>query len=295
MTEFLIDANLARLSLKSGLALPFALWSILRFAAKTENLSGHYSKDFAIKKIMNFGQRFTTRHWSRIWKRGEGIFWNCENKRVHVRSFKHVLTRLQELTNDKELLAGPANSTIQIKWSSGIENLNAELYGAWFAARGEITIARDSLKDLFNLSHDQQRRYETILGARLLVKSNYAHINAAFYAQNPQELPEHHFTIEYERFLPLEDDYEATKAIQYQLPNTYIFSSRGKDESSATRTSNRENKAIRTLHRHAYTLCDKMRLYCGNFRDFELHGDSDSFVRCYYQGTKRLWLSGHYS
>lgn len=280
--------------MKAGLEISFVSWSILRAYAVAQNLSTHYSKKQAARILAEYGLKFSQRHWSRIWEQGAGIFWGLENNRLYLRSFKRMRKRLLALTQDKESRRLPAPIFVEIQLSGGIEDLRAQLYWAWFLQWEEKTISRDTLQDLFGLSHDQQRSYEAILGAKLLVKSNYAHINLESYKEKPQELPEHHFTIQYEREVSFDEDIETVSAIQYQLPNTFLARAESGNPFPVTDASNRAKKAMQELNGHTESSFPIERTYWLKWSQFENLGTMESFIRAYYQGKKRLWLSGHY-
>lgn len=282
------------MAMKAGLETSFVSWSILRAYAVAQNLSTHYSKKEAARILAQYGLKFSQRHWSRIWEQGAGIFWGLQNNRLYLRSFKRMRKYLLALTQDKELGSSKLPIFVEIQLSGGMEDLRAQLYWAWFLQWEEKTISRDTLSDLFGLSHDQQRSYEAQLGAKLLVKSNYAHINLDSYKEKPQELPEHHFTIQYEREVRFDEDVDTVQAIQYQLPNTFLARAESGNPFPVTDASNRAKKAMQEPNRHTESLFPLKRTYWLKWSQFENLGTMESFIRAYYQGKKRLWLSGHY-
>jgi len=292
--SFSIHPELGRIAMRQGLELPFVVWSILRDSARLENLSTHYTKKEAVAIAAKNGLKFTARHWGRIWQRGTKIFWGTDKNHVFLRSFKRVALRFEEFTNDKDFSSTASDLFIQIQLSDGIESLRAELYYAWFLLHGEKTISRATLSDLFGISPDQQRSYEKLLGNRILVKTNYAHINTDSYKESPRELPEYHFTIKYEREVAFDEDVDCISAIQYQLPNTFIACHDNKGASPVRYGSNRARKAMRELCRHTDSLQPKKRTYWLKWSQFEALGSLTSLVRVYFQGKKRLWLTGHY-
>jgi len=292
--SFLVSPQLGRIAIREGLELPFVVWSILRDYGVAKNLSSHYSKSQAVEILAAHGLKFTSRHYGRIWQQGVGIFWGLENNRVYLRSFKLVVSRNEAFRNDKELMAQRQAIFVKIQLSGGVEDLRAQLYWAWFTQWEEKTISRDTLRDLFGLSHDQQRSYEALLGSKLIVKSNYAHINLEAYKEHPQDLPDHHFTVQYEREIRFDETIEPVTAIQYQLPNTFLARSGDDNFIPSVDAPNRAMKAFREQNRHTESLFTKQRTYWLKWSQFESLGTLESFIRAYYQGKKRLWLSGHY-
>lgn len=290
----LVHPELARLAMRQGVELPFVVWSILRDSTIAQNGSSHYSKKDAVRICSDKGLRFTPRHWSRIWEQGQGIFWGIDKNHIFIRSFRRVCWRFSALINDKDLSRQAKALFIKIQLSGGMEDLRAQLYHAWFLQWEEKTISRATLQDLFGLTPRQQRSLEKLLGNRLLIKTNYAHINAASYTENPRELPKHHFTINYEREIRFDEDIDSVAAIQYQLPNTFLARFDEHGESPAVEASNRARKAAGALFRDTDTLNQLKRTYWLKWSQFENLGTLDSLIRAYFQGKKRLWITGHY-
>jgi hypothetical protein len=300
--SFLVSPELGKIALREGLESSFVAWSILRSYVVAENHSGHFTKKRASRILAESGMNFSTRHYANIWQQGLGIFWGIEKNRIDMRSIKHVSECFQAFRKAcDEKLPGQV-FFVQISLSGGIEDLRAQLYWAWFAQFEEKTISRATLQDLFGLSPDQQRAYEQILATKILVKTNYAHINNDLYQDNPQALPEHHFTVKFEREISLNQDAGAAAgfgmqeviAYQYQLPNTFIPRHEDSHEIPVPFASNRARNAIRCLDSHSDNESSLKRIYWLNRAKFERLGTLESFVRAYYQGKKRLWLAGNY-
>lgn len=278
--------ELNRIALKRSLDLPYVVWLILRHEIRINNHSSHFNTHSARKVCMNFGLNFSLRHWRRIWKSGERIFWGQGYGKIHLRSFKRVYNLLADDTAKN--VPSPLFIEIEI-YKTSIER-RAELYMSWFASRGEITIARATITELFNLSADQQREYETILDGRLLVKSNYCHIDAKKYRNNPIELPPYYNTFVHEKF---ENDRVSDETtIFYQMPNTYI-PSKAHNANAATFAPRRCIGVSRTLYRHTNSLYQPKRyhLYLSDLSQID---GKPEYVRTYFQGKKRINRIGHY-
>jgi len=300
--RFLVSPELGRLAMRESLELAFVAWSILRDFAVTNNLSGHYSKKDAKRVLAQYGLTYDRRHILRLMQSGESIFWRIGDKKIYLVSFAKVSQHFEQFRKPCDMQAKTSKLFVQIEVSKSIEAIRSELYFAWFAQFAEKTISRDTLKDLFGLSHDQQRAYEKRLGSRLLVKSNYAHIDQeTFYETNRQAitpygdvLPSYSFKIEYERAQTFGTP-EKISAIQYQLPNTFIARpEQGKQFIPVQDASNRAKNAIRDLSRPVISLQTLQRIFWTKWHQFEVYGTQDSFIRAYFQGKKRLWISGHY-
>lgn len=301
--SFLVSPELGRMACRQGLELPFVAWSILRDFAVANKLSGHYTKTEFKNVLAQFGLTYNQRHLLRLKNAGLGIFWRAGKRKIYLVSFAKVAAYFEQYKQACDYSSHKLNLMVKIECKKSIEAIRSELYFAWFAQFEEKTISRDTLKDLFGFSHDQQRNYEQKLGSRLLVKSNYAHIDKETYYENNRQslnpftpiLPEFSFEITYNRDTTFGTT-EKVNAIQYQLPNTYLArpdSSKGqfipvKD------ASNRAKNAIVALLGQVSSSDKKQRLYWLKWSQFEQYGNEQSFVRTYFQGKKRLWISGHY-
>lgn len=300
--RFLVSPELGRVAMRQGLELAFVAWSILRDFAVSNSLSGHYSKrDF--KAILGqFGLTYNRRHFLRLLQSGESIFWRIGSRKVYLVSFAKVAGHFEQYRKPCDFAAQRPGLFVQIQCTKSIEAIRSELYFAWFAQFDEKTIARDTLKDLFGLSHDQQRAYEKRLGRRLLVKTNYAHIDKETYQDTNRQslnsygdvLPEYSFEINYERDTTF-GAAENVTAIQYQLPNTFLARPESSNKFIPVKdASNRARNASRDLFRPVTSLKPKQRIFFTKWHQFEVFGSLDSYIRAYSQGKKRLWISGHY-
>lgn len=288
-----ISPELARLSTLANVQIAFVVWCILRDDIRENLTSGHYNKSDVKSLCSELG--YTTRHWTRIFNAGDGIFWGNDDKMIHMRAYKKALRKLERLTKSyvdvREKFQ--RHVTIEITRKDTTQSVYAKLYWSWFLARGEVTISRDELQTLFGLSHDQQRAYESVLGKKILIKSNYCLIDAETYSETPTELPEHHSTFGYQR-LTAGDKSVDIKAIQYQLPNTFIANDAGNADDSTTTASQSLKRGNSARLWYASYPHKQNQLYFSKWTQFERFGNENSHVRVFYQGKKRLWLRGQY-
>lgn len=297
-----INPNLAAIALRQKHELGFVIWSLLRHHAIQNNLSSHYSKKEFKNLLQLNGLTYNRRHIARIIAAGAGIFWRVGNSKIYLVSFDKVASYFEAFTKPCDLRTNDALIFVDIELSKSIEAIRAEIYFAWFAQFQEKIISRATLTDIFGLSPAQQRAYEKKLGARLLVKTNYAHINGESYADNPQYLPEHHFTIHYRQEINLNQDIEAAAgygiaektAYQYQLPNTFFARPNHSQFIPVTMASNRAKRAIRRLFGLVTGSNPTKRTYWLKRRDFERFAALEALLRVAWQGKKSLWILGQY-
>jgi len=289
-----VHPNLARIATREGYLIPFVIWSALRDASIKEDLSSNPLKSQAKKLLRSWGLNYTDRHYQRIWNNGLGIFWGLSQDRLWLRSFRRVSEKLSVYRKPCDESCQAQDLFVLIQLSKSLKALEAEVYHAWLLEKGECTLSRDTITDLFGFSHDTQRSLEAILGDRLKVFYNYAHLNLETYSKDPQALPEHHFSFDFEREIRFDEDKERVTYIQYQLPNGYLARPGKNSESDSVRASNRARYAMfRLLSQDSLLVYPKRRYYLKS-RDFERFGSLSDYVRVAYQGRKKLFLLGHY-
>jgi len=280
--------ELNRIALKERIDAEYLLWCVLRHVASENGLSSHFDKSDAYNIALEVGLSWTRRQFNRILQAGNGLFWAVGESRLYLRSFKKVYNRLA----DESAAAIASSRFVVITVHKSAAKRRAELYWSWFAVRGEQTIARATITEIFGLSADQQRDYEALLGKRLIINTNYCHIDADLYQKDLKNIPGHAFNFIQEKFT--DNRVECVNVIAYQLPNTFIASKSKHGESPLVFAPNRALKATRTLYRLASACSNNERCFYDFYDQWEKHMNPDAYVRTYFQGTKRVWRSGHF-
>lgn len=280
--------ELNRIALKQQIDAEYLLWCVLRHVVAERGLSSHFDKSDAYDVALEVGLSWTRRQFNRILSAGHGTFWGLDNSHIFMRSFE----RVYNLLADKEAAAVASARFVTIQPHKSAAARRAEFYWSWFISRGESTIARESLRDLFGLSNDQQRAYERLLGKRLKINTNYCHIDADLYQHDLKNIPVHAYSFIQEKFT--DNRVEYVNVIAYQLPNTFTARESGHDESSLVFAPNRALKATRALYRHTLACSNNERCYFNFYDEWEKHMSDKAYIRTYYQGKKRIWRSGHF-
>lgn len=288
MTTIATHPELNRIAIKQGIDAECLLWAVLRDAVANKGLSSKFTREEAYSLCLEVGLSWTRRHFNRILDQGNYLFWTIGTTKIYMRSFKKVYNRLA----DQSAAAIASSQWVMIKPQKSALLRRAEFYWSWFAVRGEQTIARDTLRDLFGLSHDQQRAYERELGKRLVVKSNYCHIDFDLYGNDIKNIPTYAFNFIQERFQ--DDKVETVNVLAYQLPNTYISSKSEHGESPRRFAPKRALSVCRLLYRRAMACGYNERLFYNFYDEWEQHMNGDAYIRTYYQGKKRIWRMGHF-
>lgn len=294
-----VNTYLSRVAILNNQDLPYVVWCLLRQDTTNNNLSGKYTKKDARYLARAYGLSLSVRTWTRIWRAGDGIFWGTDNNNIFLRSMKRV-TKWACKNDASKSEIDVQMYQVSIAIDGSLQAIKASLYWSWFAARDEVTIARDTISDIFGLSHDTQRAYEALLGAQLLVKSNYAHIDESWHIADTKacqgsiyNLPGHARTFEQEKFS--NDRVSKDRVIMFQLPNTYIARGSKGGSPAKKEPQNSAVSAIWARRRFAVSCLQSERTYCKNHDIWAKYGTKNSFWRAYYQGKKRVWKSGQFS
>lgn len=288
LIEIKTHPELNRTAIKHQKDASYLLWCVLSDAVKVSNLSSHYSKESAYETAKSYGLTYSRRNFNRILNDGNYLFWTIGSHKIYLRSFKKVYNALA----DDSAAAIASSLFVMIQPQKSAAARRAEFYWSWFAVRGEQTVSRDTLRDLFGLSHDQQRDYEKLLGKRLLVKFNHCHIDADLYKNQLKNIPTYAYSFIQER--ETVDGIETINVIAYQLPNTYIASKTACGESPLRFAPSRALRVTRTLYRLASADSHHERCYFNFYDEWEKHMNSQAYIRTFYQGRKRIYRQGQY-
>ena len=280
--------ELNRIAVKRQIDAEYMLWLAFRRCVTLNGLSSHFNREHAFSLALEVGLSWSRRNFNRLINAGTGIFWGNDGERIYLRSFE----RVYKMLCDETAAANRSALFVEIEIKKSTADRRAELYWSWLYSRGEITISRDSLRDLFNLSHDQQRGYERSLGSRMVVHTNYCHLDADLYREQLENLPTYSFSFIQERFHDNKVSY--ITVVAFQLPNTYFARCREHGVSPFKPASKRAKQVTRTLYRRTLA-CGLKRRWWNFYDDWENAGmPVDGFIRTYFQGKKHVYRSGQY-
>ena len=287
-SHFPSHPELNRIALKLKIDAEYVLWCVLRHKVTTDGLSGHFTKEAAYTIALESGLGWTRRNFNRIIAAGRDTFWGTDTERLYIRSFK----RVYKLLADDNAAAIPSSMFVRIKAHRSALKRRAELYWSWFMARSEQSISRGILTELFGLSADQQRDYERELGSRLLIKSNFCHIDADLYSTRLKYIPTYAYAFIQEKFH--NDTIELINVIAYQMPNTYIARESKHGVSPLTFAPKRALSVSRTLYRDTLPCSYNERCYYDFYDQWEQDMNPHAYIRTFYQGSKRIHRQGQY-
>lgn len=280
--------ELNRIAIKQRIDAEYLLWAVLRHYVAQRNGSSHFTREQAYYIALQHGLNWSRRNFNRVIAAGLDLFWGTDTERIFIRSFKRVYNALA----DKQASSVPSSQFVLIQPQKSLAARRAELYWSWFAVRGEQSIARDTLTDLFGLSHDQQRAYEKLLGPRMKINSNYCHIDADLYKKDVKNIPEYAYSFIQEKFN--DNRIEYVNVIAYQLPNTYIARNSSSGESPCQFAPRRALSVTRRQHWHTGASAYNERCYFDFYDQWEKDMNPRAYIRTYYQGKKRIYRQGQF-
>lgn len=292
-----VTPEIARLALQTKTEIACYVWFVLRQTTNDNNGSSVFTKLELHDALRAAGFSRTKRHINRIIQQGTGIYWNTDsNHRVFIRNKTRVIHNLISIATHTEI---KYLHDVTIPSVSDTQQIRAYFYASWFCARGEVTIARDTITELFGLSRDQQRAYESLLSDVFLVKSNYKYYNSLCEnraAVDALGFSDHSHTIQASRVLhdAIRVNYHATFD---DLPNTYLVRIHSL-KTVTSRSSRMMYNQIKPLWRaNSCKQLGRNRVFFYHDKQRNREDDLDNLFnglhRVYWQGKKRLWISGH--
>jgi hypothetical protein len=222
---FLVDPEMARLAIVFDLAAPLRLWVFGRALSRRIDGAGWVSKQALYSGLIEHGYSHTPRHFRRLLAAGEGVFWNLSERKVFLRSWKHVAgqfsLRAQETRQGRIERNRPGVRQVYVPIDGSLQQWEAHLYAAWHAYRENPTISRSELSCLFGRDVTTLRDWEKKrLAGVLRVRKNYAQCPdwETFYNLIP------HHAIDYVAGVRFRGRIRRVVRYRWQVPNTYCSS-----------------------------------------------------------------------
>lgn len=220
-----VDVEVGRLAIALQKASEFRLWVILREMARRDRGTGKIARNALYAELEGFGVAITRDHYSRLLRRGRGIFWRFDEvtQVLYINSSRTVAPFLVEaaLKKNKNLVATnlPGGKDMYISTAGSHEAFEAELYAGWMSYRGDPTISREVLETLFHRSGDTLRRWEnTRLENTIQVRENYAQYEPEA-GTWPDFIPDHAYP--YLANTKREGLFAQVIRYRWRIPNTY--------------------------------------------------------------------------
>ncbi len=210
-----IDPELGRLALGLGKSSEYRVWVVARHYFGNP---GWVTRDRLLETLVAAGVIRTRRHFNRLLKAGDGLFWSLANGKVYLRGVVKVAQHLAEQAAraHPSLVATniPGTRDVWIEAAGDIGGFKALVYAAWLVHREDPTIARETLCGLFHCTEDTLRNWEARLGGTITPIRNYAQTALHPLTDNQimDYLPEHHYSYVTRR---------GEIRIRWQQPNTY--------------------------------------------------------------------------
>lgn len=219
----LVEPELGRLAIKNWEAPAFRLWCIGRDITRRGNGSGVITRQALWEMVRAYKIPMTRRHFNRLLKGGEGLFWRAHEEQLYLRSIIKVARDLYDKASvEQDDPNRPGAYPVYLDPSGSLEHWEARLYAGWITHRSqkhELTIARETLSGLFGRTENTLRHWEASRLKRLIrVEANHAQCpDAGHY--HPY-LPEHAQPYLTWAQTP-NGTWDYVPRLRWQIPNSY--------------------------------------------------------------------------
>lgn len=221
-----VDWEMGRLAVILQRAHQFRLWILSREITRSADGSGVIHRRVLWQNVQACSIEYTKRHFNRLLKDGEGLFWHCAGKKIYISGIQPVARDMTWMAEEQAIPTEtnlPGNREVLLDLSGSLEQWEGMLYAGWIAGRSlkgkwDVTISREVLSSLFGRDETTIRRWETTRLYHIL----HIRQNVAQYAgENPHlgDVPDH------AQPYVARINTTASKAhevrLMWQLPNTY--------------------------------------------------------------------------
>ena len=223
--EIRVEPELGRAAVALKLAALYRLYVIAREMTRRGDGSGRAPKRALKKQLARYGVRYSREHLSRLLRAGEGLFWNRSSRTLYLFNPARVAAAMVKIDPLVFVTNRPGTRDMYLSPSGTLEQWEATLYAAWLAHRGNPTIARETLEQLFGRSADTLRLWEERhLSGQLRVRTNYTqcpHPNLET-ARYLDHIPEH--SQAYRGYVRFQGQWREVLRLYWQTCNTYQVS-----------------------------------------------------------------------
>lgn len=215
---FRIDPELGRLAVALHYSALFRLWTVGRQMTRQLDGCGWVTKADLVAVLVGQGVKLSARHLRRLFKQGEGIFWNINGDRVYLRGWVYVSRTLTRHAVEQGVGSPETNPPgarqVLLPVAGSLEQFEAMLYVGWLLHRKALSISRDWLEILFGRDRRTLRRWEKQwLGRIVQLIPNFA--QCAEWQRFFDHIPDHATT-----YLGRGENGPETR-VRWQMPNTY--------------------------------------------------------------------------
>ena len=173
-SELRVEPEIGRAAINLKLAAEYRLYVIAREITRSGDGSGRTTRKAVKKWLGAYGIHYSREHFSRLLRAGEGLFWNRSHRHLYVRNPAHVAAAMADIDPSVFATNKPGVRDMYLSPTGPHEQWEATLYAGWLAHRGNPTIARETLENLFNRSADTLRQWEAKhLSEVVDVRANY--------------------------------------------------------------------------------------------------------------------------
>lgn len=222
--ELRTDPELGRLTVGLYCAAEFRLWIIGRELTRAASGSGVVSKKALRDRVAAYGIHYTPRHYNRLLKAGNGLFWTIHDQTIYLRSIVKVACDVMQKAEEHNLYIDtnrPGVREVYLDVSGSLEQWEAMLYAGFVTHRSyskDLVISRETQAVLFNRHENTIRRWEENRLKNIIVKrTNYA--QCPDIERYYDAIPDH--VQPYVARIYFRNQVEDVVRLRWQLPNSY--------------------------------------------------------------------------
>lgn len=225
--EMRLDPELGRLAIGLHKAALLRLWVIGRYLSTTSHSGrGWLDLDDFWAALAPLGVLYTRRHFRRLVRAGEGVFWTCTYNRIYFSGVGRLAGWLTAcaVNQQPDLVATnrPGGmKDVVLPVAGSLERWEGLIYAGWLAAKENPIIARDTLATLFGRTVKTIRQWER---DRLqhIVTHRPCYAQVADPQANTAFIPEHSYAYVASTHTPGQWQVQHQIRIRWRLPNVYM-------------------------------------------------------------------------
>jgi hypothetical protein len=218
------EPEIGRLTIGLYRAAEYRVWIIGRDLTRRDTGSGKINKTALLTALDQLGIVYTRRHFNRLLKQGDGLFWVVYQQTIYLRSAPHVAQAVFAAAENRGLATEtnlPGVRDVYVDMSGSLEAWEAQLYAGWIAYRGythDLPISRATLSRLFHRTRQTIQRWENQRLHGIVTKQpNYA--QCPDIERYYDYIPDH--AQAYVARIVFKNRIQDIVRLFWQLPNTY--------------------------------------------------------------------------
>jgi hypothetical protein len=218
------EPEIGRLTIGLYQAAEYRIWIVGRHLTREATGSGKITKTALLSALDQLGIVYTRRHFNRLLKQGDGLFWVVYYQNIYLRSAPNVARAVFRAAENRKLATetnAPGVRDVYLDVSGSLEQWESQLYAGWIAYRGysrDLPISRAKLSHLFGRTRQTIQRWEdTRLQGVVTKQPNFA--QCPDIERYYDYIPDH--AQAYVARIVFQNRVQDVIRLFWQLPNTY--------------------------------------------------------------------------